>query len=100
MKTRKLTLSLMAVLVLAMVLGFALSSVVAKPPTPATYKCINQDTYFCVMVSANPFTECCTWYESGCNSGTSWYWYTDQFGNTYTCTGYGGTGTCILHNCD
>jgi len=99
MNTRKLTLSLMSVLVLAMVLGFALSSVMAKPPTAATYKCIDNYYYFCTLVGTNPTTECCQLISTTCPLCQSWYWYTDGLGNTYTCTEENGGGTCILHAC-
>lgn len=98
---RKTTFTLAAVLAAAMILGLGLSSVVAKPPTPATYKCINGDLYLCEAVGFFPLVECCEWVSSDCSTCPAnwWYWYFDGQ-NEYTCTEPNGGGTCVLHDCD
>jgi len=98
MSKRKLTLSLALVLAVAMVLGVTLSSVTAKPPTPATYKCISGDMYLCTAVGFNPLVECCESTGEPCGPCGQWYWYSDGM-FTYTCTEPNGGGTCVLHNC-
>jgi hypothetical protein len=96
---RKLiSLAVVTVFALSFVLGSVLTTAEARPPIPATYKCINHDMYFCILVGANPLTECCEWYEDGCGSGWVWYWYWEG-GNQYTCVDYPWGTYCILHDC-
>lgn len=97
MSKRKWTLILMVLGVASIFFGLALSST-AKPPTPATYKCINGDLYLCRIVSFDPIVECCEFVESGCSLPYSWEWYTDPWGVTWTCPPP-GYGDCVRHSC-
>lgn len=86
-------------LALTVGVGMAVSGVQAKPPDvhPATYKCINNDTYFCVLYfNGGVMYEVCEWYATGCQSGDNWYCKT-VLGQEYACHMVGDTEECIWH---
>ena len=84
-------------LALTIGLGMALSTADAKPPTPATYKCFNQTTYFCTLhFSGGVMYEVCEYYEAGCPSGNNWYCKT-VLGQEFACHMVNGNEECIWH---
>ena len=46
---KKMTIALMVIFLISFMIGVFVTTASAKPPTPCTYKCINQDTYLCCL---------------------------------------------------
>ena len=95
---RKVTsISLVALFALSVVIGATLSTVEAKPPTPATYKCFNHDTYFCTLHTfLGHVYEVCEFEEYGCDFSSSWYCTTiGEF--EYACPTGGSMEDCVWH---
>ena len=84
---KTLSFALVGVFVLSFAFGAVFTTVDAKPPLPATYKCINHDTYFCVMY---PSGEVCTFEEYGCDLNMNCICKTISGQAAVICTYYSG----------
>lgn len=96
---KRTTVAMMVVLFAASMMVGALVSpqVEAKPPIPCTYKCINQDTYFCCLVAFNPVTEVCTFQEILCDGSSSCHYECISDSTFLICSYYGGRVDTTFH---
>lgn len=61
-----MSIAFSAVFALPFAFGILTAESQAKPPTPCTHRCINQDTFFCCIAKFSPIVEECAWYSQGC----------------------------------